>query len=63
MDGVDDVVIGAPGTNSFTGAVHIVFGTVPPVDRRVLQNSQGVTMYGSIGSQFGLSVSEAGICF
>ncbi len=73
IDGVDDVLIGAPGMNSFSGAAYVMFGvrsSVPvfdggvmemPLRRALIQvNSSQLVVHGSADSHFGHSVSGAG---
>jgi hypothetical protein len=58
-DGVGDVIIGAPGNNSNTGAAYIFYGNdsmSSPIDA---SNADVVLLGESPGDEFGYSVSEA----
>ncbi len=59
-DGFDDILIGAPGNFSNTGAAFIFFGN-ESINRNLLSTDANCTMYGeSIGDRFGAAVSCAG---
>ncbi len=54
-DGYDDVIIGAPGYNSYTGRAYIYYGG------KSMDNIADVTLTGEVqGEGFGVSVSGAG---
>ena len=53
-DGYSDVIVGAPGYSLIQGKVHIFFGS-PAMD-----SSADLTITGSTGFYFGISVSTAG---
>ncbi|MEE9150852.1 MAG: integrin alpha, partial [Thermoplasmata archaeon] len=59
-DAFDDVIVGAPGNNSDTGAVYIFFGSNPLPPSLDANNADVVIAGGNAGDGFGSSVSGAG---
>ena len=65
-DGIDDIIIGAPGYNSDQGAAYIIYGRSNPSDTSVssellASTPRGFKMIGeSAGDLFGTAVSFAG---
>jgi hypothetical protein len=60
FDGFDDIIIGAPGNNSDTGSIYIIYGNDPMPDF-INSSDSDVTIVGeSAGDNFGSSVSIAG---
>ena len=65
-DGYDDVIIGAPSTNSNTGAAYVIYGEIFPLNSHInltnLTSSQGFSIFGASGSfnLVGYSVAAAG---
>lgn len=64
-DGIDDLVLGAPGTNiTMTSAVYVIFGSrsgfSAVFNLNNLDGSNGFNISGSVGSCLGNSVSSAG---
>jgi hypothetical protein len=62
LDGIDDMIIGAGGTNFNRGAAHVVFGSASPVDSSVFTLGNGViSLNGSNFDSFGTVVALAKI--
>ena len=66
-DGYDDLIIGAPGSDSYTGETHVVYGGVSApgtdgvLDLSALDGANGFTLTGiDLVDQSGFSVSSAG---
>jgi len=64
-DGFDDLIVGAYGANSFSGASYVVFGTAGGFDSEIslstLNGSNGFKISGAPAtSKLGISVSDAG---
>ncbi|MCP4473254.1 MAG: hypothetical protein GY821_01505 [Gammaproteobacteria bacterium] len=64
-DGIDDLLIGAPGGHDPNGSAYVVFGSDSGADMSVdlfaLDSSEGFVMNGDVNfSRFGNSVSRAG---
>ncbi|MDX2050098.1 MAG: FG-GAP-like repeat-containing protein [Rickettsiaceae bacterium] len=61
-DGLSDIIIGAPYTNSNQGKVYILYGSTNRYDyySPANLNDVGLIIVGKSGSQFGWSVSKAG---
>jgi hypothetical protein len=60
LDGVDDIIIGAPSAYNFAGAAFVVFGSASPVDSSVYNlGDGGISLTGALHSQsyFGGSVA------
>lgn len=65
-DGIPDLIIGAPWTNNFTGAVYVIFGTKSgfpdPLPLNTLNGSNGFELYGAAsGGGAGISVAAGDI--
>jgi hypothetical protein len=59
-DGIDDIIIGAPGFENNRGRVYLFFGG-PDIYKSISANNANVTITGSsIGDRFGWNVSGAG---
>jgi len=56
----DDVIVGAPGNNSDTGAAYIFFGNNPMPPSIDGSNADVIINGGDAGDKFGSSVSDAG---
>jgi hypothetical protein len=64
-DGIDDVIVGAPGNQNKRGLAYVVFGRssgfTSPLQLSALNGSNGFILEGeNIGSRFGISVAGAG---
>jgi hypothetical protein len=53
LDGIDDIIIGAAGSNNGNGAAHVVFGSTSPVDSSVFHLGDGVLSLNGTSSASG----------
>jgi hypothetical protein len=62
-DGFDDIIVGSPYGNGFSGAAYVVFGKASgfgAIDLNNFSSSSGFSILGANGDRAGYSVSNAG---